>query len=201
MEEQHTIANACTAAIDFLKPYCACCCSSIKSRESINGRELIMDRRAPVGEGAFSYVYSCVDVRTNEKLAMKELICSSSEQLELARREIRAHETIGTHPGLLTLYDSVEVPWQGGRNGAVVVKLLLPLLSQGTLYTHVRKTGRMDERVALRLFRSLCSAVHKIHSCGLAHRDIKPHNVLMSSKGDPILMDFGSCAEVSWYCV
>ena len=54
----------------------------------------------------------------------------------------------------------------------------------------------MGERAALRLFRSLCSSVHKIHSCGLAHRDIKPHNVLMSDIGNPILMDFGSCAEV-----
>jgi serine/threonine kinase 16 len=140
-------------------------------------------------------VYACVDLRTNEKLAMKELLCQTSEQLELARREIRAHDTIGSHPGILPLYDSVEVPW-AGRNGAVVVKLLLPLYVNGTVFDQIRTQGRMGERAALRLFRSLCSSVHKIHSCGLAHRDIKPHNILMTDHGNPILMDFGSCAEV-----
>jgi serine/threonine kinase 16 len=189
----------CSSTYNYLKPYI--CCSSIKSRESINGRQIIINRRTPVGEGAFSIVYGCVDVRTNEKLALKELLCQSSEQLELARREIRAHETIGTHPGILTLYDSVEVPWgrrsNGNRGGhGMLVKLLLPLMSNGSLYDNIQTMGRMKERIALRLFRSLCSAVHKIHSCGLAHRDIKPHNVLLTKQGDPVLMDFGSCAEV-----
>lgn len=56
------------------------------------------------------------------------------------------------------------------------------------------------EREALRIFRDLCQGVQAMHATGRAHRDIKPHNVLMS--GDqrsptPILIDLGSNSALS----
>jgi serine/threonine protein kinase len=66
------------------------------------------------------------------------------------------------------------------------------------------------ESVLLRLFLGVCAAVRELHAAQpapLAHRDIKPHNVLMEErgrrrrKGDeeeeelvPVLMDLGSVA-------
>jgi serine/threonine protein kinase len=49
-----------------------------------------------------------------------------------------------------------------------------------------------QERDALRVFQGVCQGVNALHEKGWAHRDIKPHNVLLMADGTPILMDLGS---------
>merc|ERR1711936_974589 len=45
------------------------------------------------------------------------------------------------------------------------------------------------------MFHSISLAVRELHSASppLAHRDIKPHNILLGRDMTPVLMDFGSC--------
>jgi serine/threonine protein kinase len=45
----------------------------------------------------------------------------------------------------------------------------------------------------LRLFLRVCSAVHYAHLQFVVHRDLKPGNILVDSKGEPKLLDFGIC--------
>jgi serine/threonine kinase 16 len=184
---------------------------------SLNGRALLV-RWEPLGEGAFSSVYACCDASTGEPFAIKEMLCQSAEQLSAARAEVRIHRKVGRHPGLLPLIDACEL--EAGPRGAIIVALLMPLFTRGTLFDLLQRQaatsnaasvglggrsgsgggggsgGPMAENSALRLFRSVCSAIHKLHAAGIAHRDLKPHNVLLSDHGDPCVMDFGSSCEI-----
>ena len=72
----------------------------------------------------------------------------------------------------------------------------MPYFKRGTLHHQLELRANnndpMGQAEVLDLFRQICLAVQSIHDQGLAHRDLKPHNVLFDEAGGPVIMDLGS---------
>ena len=58
------------------------------------------------------------------------------------------------------------------------------------------ESNQLSARDRIQLFLLICSAVEYAHAHGVVHRDLKPHNILVTRDGTPRLLDFGIAAEL-----
>lgn len=63
--------------------------------------------------------------------------------------------------------------------------------AKGDLLEHIKKTGAATEEQARVIVRSILTALARMHALGIAHKDIKPENILMFKGAGAVLADFG----------
>lgn len=88
------------------------------------------------------------------------------------------------HPNIVKLLDMVETDRYIG--------IVLECASGGELFQYIADQGKgLDEYLARRMFAQLVSGVGYLHKNGIIHRDLKLENLLLDSKGNIIITDFG----------
>lgn len=164
-------------------------------RVKVSGRDYQVVRK--VGEGGFSFVFL---VRSGgRKYALKRMLIQIEEQESAAQNEIAAHGLVD-HPNVMPLVaHDVKVRGCTTQREALLV---FPFYDHGTVQDLIEKCQRrgapLPEDRIYRLFRCTCTAVQAFHHCSppYAHRDIKPHNLLLKPSGiEVVLMDLGSVAR------
>lgn len=140
---------------------------------------------APENAGAGSSIYikrprlSMYDIyKENDALSVLPALMLEEAH---ALRIISQHP----HPGLVKFY--------GCRIRRDRITGLVLDKYENNLIEHTRDVGPVDKPAFLD---ALESAVHHLHSIGLAHNDVNPANIMVDSGGMPILVDFGSCREI-----
>ena len=148
----------------------------------------IYDIKQKLGKGKFGLVKLGINKETNDKVAVKVMNKNNmdSSDLELVRTEIEILK-ICQHPYIIKLYDIFE--------NVDYIYIIMEYCSGGDLFSFLQKRNFIlkEDKVATIMYK-LCKAVFYVHSYGIANRDIKPENVLLTSEdedADIRLLDFG----------
>ncbi len=139
-----------------------------------------------LGRGGFSTVYRAVQESVQRDVALKVLAVhmAGADAKARFRRECATNGRVGTHPNIVTLFDS-------GFADDGSPFLAMQLCSGGSLSERLRSTGPLPVADVLRVGVKISAALQYAHSAGVLHRDIKPENILMTEFGEPELADFG----------
>eukprot|EP00956_Cyclotella_meneghiniana_P003212 scaffold3932_cov87-Cyclotella_meneghiniana.AAC.16 len=171
------------------------------TKKSLESRYKV-DWKHPLGEGGYgdshtritlrSAVYSCTDRETGEKRALKMIPKAYTDE-DSFQREIDALLRVrdnGSHPNICQLQENFE------KRGNYY--LVMDLIAGGEMFDHLATSGAYSEADAARLVRETASALAFLHGVGLVHADLKPENLMLSTrnKTDSVIkvVDFG-CSE------
>src|SRR5215207_1349116 len=140
----------------------------------------------PLGSGGMAEVFLAHDEILERDVALKilkEQYADNGGFVERFRREARSAASL-YHPHIIVVYD-----WGRSANGTYC--MAMEYASGGTLKDRIRKDGPLPPQMAVEVASQIAQALEFAHERGMIHRDVKPHNVLLSEAGKAKVADFG----------
>lgn len=149
----------------------------------------------PIGSGSYGLVTKVVHTGTAEIFAMKAIPKKKVMEQRMTAylmREVKTQLRL-QHPNILRLHYYFE--------DAQNVHLLLEYARDGSLFSVLRKLGRLKDDEAANMYVDVAGALDFLHRNAIIHRDLKPENILICAGDDgenvAKLADFGWCAELA----
>ncbi len=142
-----------------------------------------------LGQGGMGAVYRAWDTRLNIPVAVKELVPQpglDAPMLSRLRQQFTQEaQTLARldHPHLVTVSDYFE---EGGKS-----YLVMKYVEGEELAERIERAGAIDEAQVRTWAEQLLGALAYCHRQGVLHRDVKPQNVVLTSEGQAVLVDFG----------
>ena len=138
-----------------------------------------------IGNGGMAIVYKAKCRKLNRVVAIKVLKDEYKVDEEFVKKFNRESQAAASlsHPNIVSVYDV------GHDDG--IYYIVMELVEGVNLKDYILKNPKMDWRVALKYSMQICSALAHAHRNGIIHRDIKPHNIILSKDGNCKVTDFG----------
>jgi serine/threonine protein kinase len=138
-----------------------------------------------LGKGGMGAVYLARDEDLNREVALKVPridLDETPQALERFYQEARSAAAF-RHPNICPVYEVAEI------NGTHY--LTMAYIEGLSLAELIRLGQPMTQRKIAELVRKLALALDEAHRNGVIHRDIKSSNIMINSRNEPIIMDFG----------
>ena len=138
-----------------------------------------------LGKGGMGEVYKAEDIKLSQVVALKFLPDRLEKDTDALQRfigEVRTARQV-SHPNVCRVFDISEID---GRHF-----LSMEFIDGDDLSSLLRRIGRLPSERAVEIARQLCVGLAAIHNAGILHRDFKPANVIIDSKGKAMITDFG----------
>lgn len=144
-----------------------------------------------VGAGTFARVYRCVDTKSGRVRAVKVLRHRYGDDLEVTEQFMREARMVMPlrHPNIIPVH---EVDSYKGR-----YYMSMDFIEGQNLRDFVKLRKHMELGETMKLIRGICNGLQYAYNEGITHRDLKLSNVLVTSKGQAKLADFGLATIVS----
>ncbi|CAJ0936412.1 unnamed protein product, partial [Mesorhabditis belari] len=138
-----------------------------------------------IGSGAFGVVHRCVERSTGNTFAAKFVNTPHQTDKETVKKEIQVMNAL-RNPSLIHLHDAYEDDHE--------MVMVYEFMSGGELFEKVAdEQNKMSEKEAANYMRQVCEALRVMHENNHVHLDLKPENIMFTSKkSDKLkLIDFG----------
>jgi uncharacterized membrane protein len=162
--------------------------------------------RGVIGRGGFAITYEAFDRRLERRVAVKELFPGAASRrgrrvvtppheteafTEARHRFLREARVLAqfSHPAIVRIYEVLEE-----NDTAYLVMELLDGHSLATLQVQ-REGAPFAEPEVLAVAARCGAALTVVHGAGMLHRDLNPSNVVLTSDGRVVIIDFGLARE------
>lgn len=148
----------------------------------LGGRYEILEE---IGKGGMAYVYKARCILLNRIVAVKVLrddLDGGDEFLKRFNTEAQAAASL-THSNIVSIFDV------GADNDKHYI--VMEYVDGITLKEYIVQKGRLDYREALDIAYQIADALQAAHEKNIVHRDIKPHNILVTEDRNIKVTDFG----------
>ena len=154
----------------------------------LSGRYELLEK---IGDGGMAVVYKGKDKLLNRFIAVKILrpeFTKDATFVENFKRESQAAAGL-SHPNIVGVYDV-------GREGNINY-IVMELIEGDTLNKIIEREAPMDYRKVIDISKQVAQALRVAHKNKIIHRDVKPHNIMITEDGVVKLADFGIARAVN----
>lgn len=152
------------------------------SGKILGNRYVLLEK---IGQGGMALVYKARCQLLNRYVAVKILrpdFTMDEEFIKKFRRESMAAASL-SHPNIVGIYDV------GQEDG--IYYIVMEYVKGKTLKEYINEKGKLDYKEALNIANQIALALDNAHKNGIVHRDIKPHNILITDDHIVKVTDFG----------
>lgn len=154
----------------------------------LSGRYELLEK---IGDGGMAVVYKGRDKLLNRYIAIKILrpeFTKDATFVENFKRESQAAAGL-THPNIVGVFDV-------GREGNINY-IVMELVEGRSLSSIIAEEAPMDYRKVIDISKQVASALRTAHKNKIIHRDVKPHNIMITNDGVVKLADFGIARAIN----